>query len=271
MSDALWWYAERDETKGPVSFEELVQALKRHAQADDVLVWTEGYKNWLRAGDVQVLNRLLVRPPPLPNRKATVSPLSPEYRQLPTPEGTKLGWKRLTATVGGAAVGVGLSKIMGSAFWIPALCMLAAHWGFKKTTASSPVVLMLSVLVGHTLWMAIGHFSLLLTNKPSPDLGVFFIDLIAVLVLTAWCLRRKSVISCFAVLVYQCLALVSALMDFEQTVRVSEIAALVHVFLRVLGIGFAGYAAVKTRKEREMEFETLRSNTQSGQSASQEL
>lgn len=260
MSDQVWYFAEQDQTKGPLSFEELVQVLKRRARADEVLVWCEGNKDWARAGDVHELSRLLVRPPPLPNKRA-VSPLSPEYSQTPTQEGTKLGWKGVVASVVGAAIGLGLSKLMGSAFWLPALCIFVVYWGLKKTNAALPVILMLSVLAGQTLWMLVGHFSLLLMNKPSPDFGVFFVDLFVVLALTAWCLKRETVISCFVLFVYQCFGLVTSLIGLEQMSKATEAAAFMHLFLRVVGVCLAVYAGVKTRKRREKEIEVSRAGT----------
>lgn len=215
MSDALWYYAEREETKGPVRFDELVQLLKRRTQAEEVLVWSEGFQDWARAGDVQELSRLLVRPPPLPSKRRAVSPLSTEYVKTATPEEKKLGWKGWAASLGGAVIGLGLSKAMGAAFWVPAICVLVAHWGIKKMNPAAPIAMMLSVLVGHTAWVAVGHVTLLAMNRPSPDLGAFFIDLFAASILTVWALKRESVSALYAVFAYQCIALVSTLIFID--------------------------------------------------------
>ena len=68
MSDhPVWYYADQDQTKGPFSFEELVEALRKPAGAEEVPVWSEGYKDWVRAGDVPELSRLLVQPVPRPD------------------------------------------------------------------------------------------------------------------------------------------------------------------------------------------------------------
>jgi hypothetical protein len=62
MSD-FWYYAEGSETVGPIDLAALAQALKSMARPGDVLVWQEGYKDWIEAGAVPALSHLLVRPP----------------------------------------------------------------------------------------------------------------------------------------------------------------------------------------------------------------
>jgi hypothetical protein len=73
----VWYYADQDQTKGPFSFEELVEALRRPAGAEEVPVWSEGYRDWVRAGDVPELSRLLVQPIPRPDHFP-----SPRYGRL---------------------------------------------------------------------------------------------------------------------------------------------------------------------------------------------
>lgn len=79
MSDhPVWYYANQDQTKGPFSFEELAEALRRSAGAEEIPVWSDGYRDWVRAGDVPELNRLLVQPMPRPDHFLP----SPRYSRL---------------------------------------------------------------------------------------------------------------------------------------------------------------------------------------------
>jgi hypothetical protein len=254
MTDAVWYYAQHDEVLGPLGFEELVQTLKQHPKAKEVLVWCEGQADWTRSGEVPELNQRLALPPPLPDkRKGFVSPLSGEYSRASLPENQKSNWMGWVASVGGGLIGLGLSKALGGSFWIPALCILLAHWALTKTKAPAPIVLMLSVLVGHTLWMGIGHISLILLDKQSPDLALFAVDVLAVLILTVWSLKRPSVIACLMVLVYQGVSAATVILEFEQISRVSAVAAFMHCALRALGICLAIYAAVKIRPTHELD------------------
>jgi hypothetical protein len=126
MSD-FWYYAERDETKGPLSLNDLTEVLKRKPRPDGVLVWRQGFQDWLEAGSVSELIGLLVRPPPLPN-KTIVSPLPPEHSQAATPEEKKRNWLHVCATVVGWAIGFALARLLDGAFWIPALLIWVSYW-----------------------------------------------------------------------------------------------------------------------------------------------
>lgn len=249
MSEAIWYYARKDEPEGPLSFEELVEVLKRDAASPDVLVWTEGWSDWTRAGEVPVLNLRLVRPPPLPSKRpASPSPLSPEYRREPAPLGQK-GWKGAAAGILGSVIGLGLSKAMGSSFWMPALCIMLSWLGLTRIKIiPAPSIAMLSVLLGHTLWIGIGQFTLALLGKPDSDGHLFLIDVAATAGIVAWCLKRPSVTSAVAVLVYQSICTAWTVMDLDNISRINELAAFVHLFLRLLGIGLAVFAVVKLRK-----------------------
>ncbi|MBN8979310.1 MAG: DUF4339 domain-containing protein [Rhizobiales bacterium] len=285
MTDALWYYADATQPKGPLSLDELVSALKRQTQPENVLVWSDGFNDWVSASEVSAIRRRLVTPPPLPRRepvarasvptavsecastakipapaapeiserKEFVSPLSSEYARASVAENQKSSWMGWGASVGGGLIGLGLSKALGGAFWIPALCILLAHWALTKTRAPAPIVLMLSVLVGHTLWMGVGHISLILLDKQSPDLALFAIDVLAVLILTVWSVKRPSVIACLMVLVYQGVSAATVILEFEQISRVSAVAAFMHCVLRALGICLAIYAAVKIRHAHELD------------------
>jgi hypothetical protein len=257
MSDNLWYYAENDATKGPLSFEDLVETLKKMSRLNEVLIWRQGFEDWVEASSIPELDRLLIRPPPLPNKRP-VSPLSPEYRQAEPPEQKNARWKVLGPSLVGWVIGIGLARLLGGVFWIPALLIWLSYWAFSKLKVSVPVTLMLSVLVGHTLWMVVGHISLLMMNTPSPDLAWFPIDLVAVLLASIWCAKKESVLSCLFVFLYQLCALGVILANLEAVVKASEVGAFMHVSLRVIGLGLSMYAGVKMRKRRGRELEELR-------------
>ena len=66
MSDD-WYYAEGEESKGPMSLVELTGILKRKARPLDVWVWQPEFSEWVSAGSLPELNKHL-RPPPLPGQ-----------------------------------------------------------------------------------------------------------------------------------------------------------------------------------------------------------
>jgi len=252
MSD-LWYYAESDETKGPLGFRDLVEALKRMPRPSEVLVWQQGFKDWAAAGTIPELDRMLVAPPPLPNKRPA-SPLSPEYRQAQaqTPEEKKTGLKRWGGTIVGWAIGFGFARFLGGVFWIPAILIWLSFFIFAKIKVFMPVALMLAVVVGHTLWMIVGHVSLIMMDKPSDDLPLFAVDLVIVAIATIWCIKKESVSSCVLVLFYQLVVLVINIIFFDE--KTNQLAAGVHVGLRVLGVVLAVYAIVKT-KQRKLDTE----------------
>jgi hypothetical protein len=249
MSD-LWYYAEGSETVGPIDLNALARALEKRARPGDVLIWQEGYKDWIEARAIPALDRLLVRPPPIPSKKP-VSYLSPEHRQVRTPEEKKPGWKGWSGTLVGWAIGSGLARVLGGAFWIPAVLIWLSYWSLTKMKLYLPVALMLAVVVGHTLWMIVGHVSLILMDKTSTELPWFAFDLIVVVTATIWCIKKGSVSACVFVLLYQLLVLAINVIFFDEYAKTSQLGASMHVALRILGAGLAIYTIVKTRQRRE--------------------
>ena len=75
MSD-VWYYAERGKRFGPLPLRDLLQALAGQSNPDDVLVWTAGFADWKRAGDLLELRSPILRPPPLPASAAVGRPAS---------------------------------------------------------------------------------------------------------------------------------------------------------------------------------------------------
>src|SRR6516162_11790804 len=95
MSDG-WYHVEGDNTVGPIALVELQTILRRRRDASRILIWREGFQDWVEAGSVPELSRIVAGPPPIPSRvgvspvvnpERRISPLSPEYRQVTPPEG----------------------------------------------------------------------------------------------------------------------------------------------------------------------------------------
>lgn len=82
--DAIWYYLEAGQERGPVTLEELVVALRAAPDPQQEYVWQEGMAEWQTAGSVpEVLRRLQARPaqatPPLhpPTAPTAGAPYAP--------------------------------------------------------------------------------------------------------------------------------------------------------------------------------------------------
>jgi Protein of unknown function (DUF2569)/GYF domain 2 len=62
----FWYYAEGTETRGPITFDQLVKVLSLLPTPKGVLVWREGFDDWTAAENVREIAVKLIRPPPLP-------------------------------------------------------------------------------------------------------------------------------------------------------------------------------------------------------------
>jgi hypothetical protein len=72
MSD-FWYYAEGNETRGPITFDQLVKILLLLPTARGTLVWREGFDDWRAAENVREIVEKLIRPPPLRPRSSVLS------------------------------------------------------------------------------------------------------------------------------------------------------------------------------------------------------
>jgi GYF domain 2/Protein of unknown function (DUF2628) len=66
-----WWYSDRGESIGPLVLDELKVVLSRRSNASETFVWSDGFSDWQRAGDVSALNGARVNAIPVrakPNR-----------------------------------------------------------------------------------------------------------------------------------------------------------------------------------------------------------
>jgi hypothetical protein len=265
MSDS-WYYAEGDNTVGPMSLDDLRSALRRQREAALVLVWQEGFPDWMEARLVPELARIVAGPPPLPVRSVAqpvaperrLSPLSPEYRRNVSDEKKPHDWMGTIVGWAVVAVSIGLSKVFGGAYWIPVLLIALSIWIFTKLKLREYASWMLGVLVGHTLWMSVGHGTLFMIGKPNPEFTTFLFDIVAVTCLTIWGIKTQSVALSVCVLIYQIIALGTNVVFFEEYAKISSTAAIMHVVLRAIGIGLAIYAIVKARQfKREEETESV--------------
>jgi GYF domain 2 len=82
---AQWYYIESDETKGPTTLEDLARHIRQTGRSR--LVWTEGMADWMDAGTVPALSRLLRTAP----RNSSVAPER---------SGTEAGSDSKTAAIG---------------------------------------------------------------------------------------------------------------------------------------------------------------------------
>ena len=248
MTD-FWYYAEGNETRGPITFDQLIKLLSQLPAPSGVPVWREGLDDWRNAGNVREIAEKLIRPPPLRKPPPSLRPVSypsPEDQAMNVPhEKRKRNWLHVVATLAAWVFAYGLARTIGGTFWMPALFIGLSYWIFTKLKVEFPIALMLAVLLGHTLWIAAGHAILLSINKPRPDMAWFSLDLIALAVALVWCLKKQSVASCVFVLLYELVGLAANISDFTENIKVNEAAAWMHPSLRVIGCGLAIYAIVK--------------------------
>jgi GYF domain 2 len=257
LMSEFWYYAEGNETRGPITFDQLIKILSRLPTPKGVLVWREGLADWTAAENLREIAEKLIRPPPLPRlpplpSRKPVSYLSPEYRAMNvSSEKPKRNWLHIVATLVAWVFAYGLARSIGGNFWIPVVFIWVSYWILTKLKVQTSIAAMLALLLGHTLWIAAGHAILLSINKPSPDLPWFTIDLIALAVALIWCLKKQSVASCVFVLLYELVGLAVNIVDFNEMSKVSEAAAWMHVSLRAIGCGLAIYAIVEIRQRRQ--------------------
>ena len=71
---SFWYYAEGDETRGPIAFDQLIKLLSQLPTPRGVLVWREGLTGWTAAENVREIVEKLIRPPPLRPASSAVAP-----------------------------------------------------------------------------------------------------------------------------------------------------------------------------------------------------
>src|SRR3954451_24026758 len=61
----FWYYAEGDDTRGPITFDQLIINLSLLPSPKRTLVWRDGFSEWKAAESVIEIVEQLFRPPPL--------------------------------------------------------------------------------------------------------------------------------------------------------------------------------------------------------------
>lgn len=88
----FWYYAEGDETRGPITFDQLVSILSQLPTPRGVLVWREGFNDWTAAENVREIVERLIRPPPLKPRPSVAASAVPD--RDPQGAGGKSFWEK---------------------------------------------------------------------------------------------------------------------------------------------------------------------------------
>jgi hypothetical protein len=260
----FWYYAEGDETRGPIAFDQLIELLSQLPTPRGVLVWRKGFAEWTAAENVREIAENLSWPPPLPKSsplpsQKPVSNLSPEYQAMNVlPEKPKRNGLHIVVGFVACVLIYALAHSVGSYFSMVIVLIWLSYWIFTKLMPNlfmlrvqTSIALMLAVLLGHTLWIVAGHAILLSTNKPSQGLEWFAIDLAVVVVALIWCLKKQSVASCVFVLLYEFVGFTSSIVNFNDLSKVSVAVAWIHPSLRAIGCGLAIYAIVKAGQPRQ--------------------
>jgi hypothetical protein len=118
MTRERWFYAEGRRRMGPVTRQELIEALLQLTDPRACLIWRRGLQTWMPAAEVPEIDRLLA-PAPEPARPATATPTPRAPRAAPAPpargetRGSRLQGPALY--VGGVAVAL---LVIGAVVWL---------------------------------------------------------------------------------------------------------------------------------------------------------
>jgi hypothetical protein len=75
MTD-LWYYAEGEETRGPLSIDELIPLLVRISDPRRIMIWRHGFDDWKPVEEVREVAQQVFRPPPLKPGPPPIPPAS---------------------------------------------------------------------------------------------------------------------------------------------------------------------------------------------------
>lgn len=257
MTDT-WYYGRGSERIGPISLDELRARLSRDGKLSEAHVWREGFDTWKRAPEVPELYP--VEPPPLPalDEIASISTVRMQDQSVAPKE--ESGWRKaagIAASLGGAVIGIALSKALGATFWIPAAAIGCAWWALSKLKAPSWAVPMLAIVIGHTTWIIVGVVILIGLSKTTEDNFLSLLDIAIVTGLTWWVLKAQSKASCIGVLVFEIFALVVNITNTGDGPAWLTVAMIVHMLLRLCGIVACGYALYKRRPKESLTPQTI--------------
>jgi hypothetical protein len=256
MSDA-WYYVENGAQAGPVTFDELRHLLRSARGGKTLLVWRKGMSSWQAAGQLPELDDVFLGPPAMPSSATQSSPAAPSAplvtepaADLPKEESTGKKVLGIGASILGAVIGIVVVRTFGMATLIwPAALIAIAWFVLAKCKVEAAAVPMLAVLIGHTGWMIVGHVTLYLMGRLTSDQLWFLVDVVLVLGLSIWFLAARSRASAVGILVYQICALAFQILSLgDMSLPISRqglmLARILHVILRLAGIGLCIYATL---------------------------
>jgi hypothetical protein len=167
-----------------------------------------------------------------------------------TPAKPTAGKKALgvITTVIAALAGMIGSRFFGVAFWIPFVLICIAVAILRKSEAPSYLIPVLSITIGHTLWIGVAIALLSSIGDATLEAQITTVcEVVVVGLLTWWILRTQSMASLSAIILLDLVGYIVPLMNLDA--RSSLIAAiLMHIILRTAGIAAAIYAMVNRPK-----------------------
>jgi hypothetical protein len=251
----VWYYVDNDVDVGPVSRAQLRLFLQSKRGGRATLVWCESFDAWKPASEVAEFADIL-RQAPRAGHGAPARPMdrreaAPRLQLAPAPtdeEGVKAA--TIAAWIAGVVVATAAAVAFGGSFTWPA-GLGAVAWFILRQCKVEPAALpMLAVLLGHTGWMLVGYIVLAAAGHPTHWV---ITDVVIVVALLIWFLLARSRAAAIGMLVYQILSLAGVLMQGgpRSMVLISEhdalMAFIMHVALRIVGVGACIYAIVRLR------------------------
>jgi hypothetical protein len=229
-----------------MSIAALRERLARDGDLIEAYVWPDGFDQWRRAPEVAELIIPVKVPPPLPIQGSTALPApSPEL-----PESTK---SKVTGWVGSAVgiiIGIGLSRALGANFWIPALAVSVTWWLLSKFKVNAPLIPVLAIFIGHTLWIVIGLLILVsLGSVTQTQLFDGLLEIAIVAPIAFWVLKKQSALSLSALMLFELIGFVVLIVNWPSTTSANMVTArAVHFALRIAELLAAIYAIYSLRK-----------------------
>ncbi len=121
MARERWFFAQGNQRRGPVPFNQLVESVLGQSEPQAVLVWRKGYADWTRAEDIPEVQRRLA---PFLARKAAEEAAkrgpAPAPVEAPAPRPIRVEEAKPGSPVlvyGGIAAGVAVLGLLAWLFW----------------------------------------------------------------------------------------------------------------------------------------------------------
>jgi hypothetical protein len=160
----------------------------------------------------------------------------------------------VAAWIAAGCIGSAVALLLIGNILLP-VALVAIAWFMLYKCRVEPVgVPMLAVVLGHTAWMLGGYIVLVASGRPAPHST--FVDLVIAIALSIWFVATWSRAAAIGVLTYQVLSLLTGLAQAGPRSIAGlgstelAIAYIVHLVLRVIGIGVCIYAIVMLRGAR---------------------